>query len=140
MPGENILVRAVLEDKLYTLNLIGGTVSSATDGTDPVPYEGENDGDTVVYRLPYDTQVTVTADEEEDGEMFVGWDYEMRKNRVGDPGQTEYKFSMPDRTLSVFGVFSETRHIRVRRQRRDGRQTEDHRRPYKQRRRTRPRA
>lgn len=111
MPGENILVRAVLEDKLYTLNLIGGTVSSATDGTDPVPYEGENNGDTVVYRLPYDTQVTVTADEEEDGEMFVGWDYEMRKNRVGDPGQTEYQFSMPDRTLSVFGVFSETRHI-----------------------------
>lgn len=106
MPAADIVVRAVLEDMLYTLNVVDGTIKTATKDGEPVEAKGVTEGDTTVYRLPYETNVTVQANEEKDGEMFVGWDYEVKKNRKGDPGQTEYSFTMPDETLTVFGIFS----------------------------------
>lgn len=113
MPSANVLVRAVLDDMLYTLNVVDGTVKTAVnDGEAVEDLHLTAVGDTNTYLLPYDTQVTVQAKEEEAGEMFVGWDYAQLNNRRGEPGQKEYTFSMPDETLSLFAGFSSTRKIR----------------------------
>lgn len=111
MPAADIVIRAVLEDMLYTLNVVDGTIKTATKDGEPVEAKGTTDGDTTVYRLPYETNVTVQANDEKDGEMFVGWDYEVKKNRKGAPGQTEYSFKMPDETLTVFGIFSKANEL-----------------------------
>lgn len=108
MPEVNVLINAIYKNKLYTLNVVDGSIKSArTDGEDVNPVASV-DGSTKSYNLAYGSNITVESDEEENGEMFVGWDYAARKNRVGAPGQTEYSFEMPDETLTVFGVFSQT--------------------------------
>lgn len=110
MPGVNLLVRAVLEDKLYTLNVVDGTIKSAVnDGQAVEDLHFTSNENINTYQLPFETQVTVQADEEEEGKMFVGWDAGMLNNRRGEPGQKEYSFTMPDETYSMFADFSETR-------------------------------
>jgi len=109
MPSRNILVRAICEDKLYTLNVVNGTVHTAFSDSEPLELTGTENGDVMKYDLPFNTEVTLKANQAKPETMFVGWDYEMTLNRVGELGVEEYSFTMPSETLTVFGVFSEVK-------------------------------
>lgn len=99
MPDGDITVTAKYEDMLYTLNVIGGTVKDDVSG--------ELEGDVMVYKYKYDTAITTVANPEPSDKMFVGWDYKVKNNRVGELGVTEYgPFVMPDKTLTVWAVHS----------------------------------
>ncbi|MDD2575581.1 MAG: hypothetical protein PHD47_03825, partial [Acholeplasmataceae bacterium] len=109
MPTKNILVKAICEDKLYTLNVVNGTVLNALSDGEQLELTGIEEGDVMKYDLPFDTEVTVKANPAKPGTMFVGWDYEMTLNRVGDLGVQEYSFTMPSETLTLYGVFSQVK-------------------------------
>lgn len=100
--NNNIEITAVYEEKLYTLNVVGGIVVGET----LVDYiESE---DRSVYEFSYGTEVNLRANDEPSGTMFVGWDYQAKNNRVGDLGSKSLDaFNMPDETLTVWSVFSE---------------------------------
>lgn len=114
MPDKDVVITAEFTDMLYTLNVVGATVTTA-NGEDDI--EGEdgghtNDGDTAeyaitTYRLPYDTTVDVAAIAEPEGKIFVGWDYGSQDNRVGDIGVPEYSFTTPDETFTVWAIFGD---------------------------------
>lgn len=117
MPEGDVTVAAEFTDTFYTLNVIGGYVFEEEGET----FEGEaEDGgnyingnlpeyDIAVYHFIYETQVTLKPLEEEPaGKMFVGWDYASENNRVGAPGEGTHTLTMPDETLTVWAVYSET--------------------------------
>lgn len=110
MPAYDITVTAVINTNLlYTLNVLGASIKTVK--LDEINYEfeaGVPDGDIIRYQLPKYTVVTVEAFEDTPDKVFVGWDYEVIKNRVGVLGEREYSFTMPNETLSVWGVFSNT--------------------------------
>lgn len=111
MPNYNVIVRAILQEKLYKLNLVDATIKTCTTGDGPVvPDYTEEDG-IRTYALPYNTEVTIKADQAAAGKMFVGFDVGARKNRLGDLGVEEYSFTMPGNTYSIFAMFSSTRKI-----------------------------
>ncbi|MDR2201734.1 MAG: hypothetical protein LBP26_03070 [Clostridiales bacterium] len=109
MPAKNVVVTAVYEQMLYTLNVFNGTVKdTAEEGLDAI-LDSVTDGELgqKVYKMPYATEVTVVADPDAiaDPTMFVGWDYKVKNNRVGDPGQKELELDpMPDATTTVWAV------------------------------------
>lgn len=115
MPAAAVTVTAIYEDMLYTLNVIGATVTD--DGSGGFEGEGEVIGndkggeaaeyDIVSYSFKYDTPITLEAMAAPDGKMFVGWDHGVKNNRVGELGDTEHTFGMPGETLTVWAQFSE---------------------------------
>lgn len=115
MPASDVEVTAKFEAMKYTLNVVGATVVKADEIDDPTSSDGGNteDGelpeyDMNVYRFEYGTEISVEAIEEPAGKIFVGWDYGVENNRVGEMGIPEYgPFSMPDSTLTVWAVFSD---------------------------------
>lgn len=115
MPAHDVVVTAEYEDMLYTLNVVGATVTAAGAVQDPEGEEGGNteggaapEFDMTVYKFSYETDISVEAIEAPEGKMFVGWDYGSVNNRVGEMGDPEYgPFSMPDSTLTVWAVFSD---------------------------------
>lgn len=111
MPDYNVDIKAITKEKLYTLNVVDATIKTCL--VDGAAYEAQavsQDGMNV-YSLPYAAEVTLKANAESATNMFVGWDYGSKKNRLGEPGVDEYTFDMPDDTTSVFARFSETRKI-----------------------------
>lgn len=116
MPEANVEISAEFTDMLYTLNLIGAKVVKANTTENPEFTSGgysETDAskrteeyEINVYKLPYDATIDVEAIAEPDGKIFVGWDYGMTNNRMGELGVPEYSFEMPDSTLTVWGIFS----------------------------------
>lgn len=100
MPESNLTVKAIYEDKLYTLNVINGHVLNDSTGI--------TSGEVTTYKFVYDTEIVLEANEEPDGLMFVGWDYQTKKNRRGNLGDKILDpFNMPDETLTVWAVYSE---------------------------------
>ncbi len=110
MPAYDITVTAIINDQLlYTLNVLGAELKTANLDEESYEFEaGIPDGDIIRYQLPKGAVVTVEAFEDTPDKMFVGWDYEVIKNRVGVLGEREYSFIMPKETLTVWGVFSNT--------------------------------
>lgn len=114
MPAKNVNVTAKFEAMKYTLNVVGATVAKADENTDPIGSDGGNteggelpEYDMNVYRFEYGTEISVEAIAEPEGKIFVGWDYGVENNRVGEMGIPEYgPFEMPDSTLTVWAVFS----------------------------------
>lgn len=111
MPAEDIVITANYTDKLYTLNVIGATVT-----VDGEQLEGEIVGNTkdgteaeydiVSYGIPYGTEIQVKAFKEPEGKIFVGWDAGVVNNRVGEMGVPEYSFEMPGESYTVWANFS----------------------------------
>ena len=115
MPNRNIVITAVFEDMLYTLNIVGAKVSQAGEQVDP---SGEMAGNThdgeeaeyniTSYQFAYDTPISIEAIQAPAKKLFVGFDYGVINNRVGEMGIPEYgPFTMPDDTLTIWGVFSD---------------------------------
>ena len=115
MPAGDVNVTAKFEAMKYTLNVVGATVAKADENTDPIGSDGGNteggelpEYDMNVYRFEYGTEISVEAIAEPEGKIFVGWDYGVENNRVGEMGVPEYgPFEMPDSTLTVWAVFSD---------------------------------
>ena len=114
MPGRNVVVTAKFEDMMYSFNLVGAYVSKAGDATDPKGTKigntkngSDEEYDIYSYHFAYDTAISVKAIDSPSGKMFVGFDYGVTNNRVGDMGIAEYgPFTMPDDALTMWGVFS----------------------------------
>lgn len=115
MPDRDIVITADFDEMLYTLNVVGASVSKADEVTDPEGEDGGNteggtsaDFDMTVYKFSYETEISLEAIEAPEGKMFIGWDYGTVNNRVGETGDPEYgPFTMPDSTLTVWAVFSD---------------------------------
>ena len=115
MPAAAVTVTAIYEDMLYTLNVIGASVTDDGSGG----FEGEGDVvgndkggeeaeyDIVSYEFKYDTPITLEAMDAPEGKMFVGWDHGVKNNRVGELGDREHTFAMPGETLTVWAQYSE---------------------------------
>ena len=112
MPDRDITVTGEYDDMKYTLNVIGakvidneGDVVPGGEVTDDK--EGEFE-DITTYEFTYDTEISLRAVDAPEGMIFVGFDYGVKNNRVGELGETEYgPFTMPDDTLTVWAVFSD---------------------------------
>lgn len=121
MPAGDVEITAEYTDKLYTLNLIGATVVQADTTKNPEYTSGgyseteaskhTEEYEINVYKLRYDATIKVEAIDAPDDKMFVGWDYGSTNNRAGDAGVSEYSFTMPGNTLTVWGIFSETKKV-----------------------------
>ncbi len=115
MPDRDITVTGIFEDMKYTLNVIGGTVSKVGEGEIPAgtvtgnTKEGEEAiFDIMSYEFVYGSEISVKALATPSKSMFIGWDYGVTNNRVGETGVAEYgPFTMPDDTLTVWGIFSD---------------------------------
>lgn len=115
MPDRDIVITADFDEMLYTLNVVGASVSKADEVADPEGEDGGNteggdsaDFDMTVYKFSYETEISLEAIEAPEGKTFIGWDYGTVNNRVGETGNPEYgPFSMPDSTLTVWAVFSD---------------------------------
>lgn len=114
MPNKDVEITAEFIDMLYELNVVGATVTMADGELNVEGTDGgyTNDGTTAEYAikkyyLPYDATVDIEAIEEPSGKIFVGWDYGSQDNRAGDLGVTEYSFTMPDETFTVWAIYSE---------------------------------
>lgn len=112
MPAEDIVITADYADKLYTLNVVGAAnvyadgeeisgeiVGNNKHGTDP-------EYDIVAYGVKYGTEIKVTAYDDPEGMMFVGWDGGVLNNRVGEMGYPEYTFEMPGESHTVWAHYS----------------------------------
>lgn len=107
MPDYDIVVTGQYDDMKYTLNVVGAKVKDTATGEIIDDKDGEYQ-DITTYEFTYDTPISVEAVEAPEGMIFVGFDYGVKNNRVGELGVTEYgPFNMPDSTLTVWAVFSE---------------------------------
>ena len=111
MPAQDIVITADYTDKLYTLNVIGAEVTVDGEQLDGEIIGNSKNGteaeyDIVSYGVAYGTEVKVEAIEEPEGKMFVGWDGGVINNRVGEMGDPEYTFEMPDETYTIWANFS----------------------------------
>lgn len=121
MPEANVEISAEFTDMLYTLNLIGATVVQADTTKNPEYTSGgyseteaskhTEEYEINVYKLRYDATIEVEAIDAPDGKIFVGWDYGSTNNRAGEAGVSEYSFTMPGSTLTVWGIFSESNKV-----------------------------
>ena len=114
MPAGDVTVAAKFEAMKYTLNVVGATVVKADEVDNPTGSDGGNteggelpEYDMNVYQFEYGTEISVEAIAEPAGKMFVGWDYGVENNRVGEMGIGEYAFEMPGETTTVWAIFSE---------------------------------
>lgn len=89
MPAGNVSVNAEFADMLYTLRLIGATVSDDGTGTAPegtfVGYDDTSESpETAIteYKFPYEADLTLSAATPDDNRMFVGWDLNTVNNRI----------------------------------------------------------
>ena len=113
MPARNIAIEAESEAILYSLRVVGGTVTAAGEELNP---EGEDCGYTdggqseefkiTEYKIAYNQPVTVNAAEAPEQKMFVGWDLDYEGNRVGELGMSEHEFPMEDRQTTVYAVYT----------------------------------
>ena len=107
MPDHDVVVTGQYDDMLYTLNVVGAKVKDSSSGEITDDPAGEYK-DITTYQFTYDTPISIEAVEAPDGMIFVGFDYGVKNNRVGELGETEYgPFTMPDSTLTVWAVFSD---------------------------------
>ncbi len=110
MPGEEIEIRAVYQNALYTLNVVGATVTNSGASGE---YSGNvKDGnlpeyDMTTYKYAYDTNIYLEAISAPAGKIFVGWDYGQKNNRKGELGTPTLDFRMPGETTTVWAVFSD---------------------------------
>lgn len=112
MPAFPLSIIAITEEKLFTLNAVASTVTSAVKDGEEVSAEiVEKDGENNVYAFPYGTQITLERRAEQSDEIFVGWDVASRRNRKSGAENDTYTFTMPDETYSVFSAFSTKREI-----------------------------
>lgn len=115
MPDRDIVITADYDEMLYTLNVVGASVTKADEVVTPEGEDGGNtqggasaDYDMTVYKFSFETEISLEAIEAPEGKMFIGWDYGTVNNRVGQTGNPEYgPFTMPDSTLTVWAVFSD---------------------------------
>lgn len=107
MPDRDIVITGQYEDMKYTLNLVGAKVADKTvQGTLSEDKEAEHQN-VISYEFTYNAPVSIEAVEAPKGMIFVGFDYGIKNNRVGELGDYTYDFTMPDDTLTVWAVFSE---------------------------------
>lgn len=113
MPEGNVVVSAEYTDMLYTLRLIGATVSDDGSGETPEGTQIGYDGDTesaetaiTEYKYPYEAQLTLSAAEPGDNRMFVGWDLNTVNNRMEGEMVVD-DFVMSDDTTTLWANFSE---------------------------------
>ena len=111
MPECNVTVRANTKVKLYKLGLVDASIihCSTEEGTDIPEYIEEDDAK--VYSLPYAAEVTIKANAEKEGEMFVGFDVGSYNNRKGELGKDEYSFIMSDENFYIFAEYADIRNI-----------------------------
>ena len=105
MPASNVTATANFTDTLYPLTLVGAKVTKAGDVSDPQGTEGTGDTaqtKTTTYSFVYGTELTIKAAEAEEGKTFVGWDYQVENNRVGEMGVDEYTFTMGDAAATKY--------------------------------------
>ena len=117
MPAGDVVIGAEYVDMLYTLRLVGATVT-ASEKADGGALEADGkaagyDGDThtdeyaiTEYKFPYAAKLTLTAKDAPAGKMLVGWDENSINNRRNDDKIIE-DFVMPDETSTIWAVFSE---------------------------------
>ncbi len=113
MPAKALTITAEYTDTMYTLNVVGGTVSKANTQTNPDGEDGGHvEGGATVedlktsYQFAYGTSITVDALSEPTGKMFVGWDYNVADNRIGEEGVPTYSFEMEGEEMTLTAVFS----------------------------------
>ena len=113
MPASDLTATATYADTLYTLNLIGATVTKANLTSNPA---GSTLGGTsvenvkTVYEFAYGTEITVSANAPANTRLFVGWDQNIENNRVGEEGISEYTFEMFGEETTLTAVFSDINH------------------------------
>jgi|LSQX01.2.fsa_nt_gb hypothetical protein len=99
MPEGDVEVTAYYENRLRFLSIY--------DGSLPDFDLHEAEGNKRVYLIPAGANIDIVANKAKEGEMFVGWDYEMPDNRRGEPGGTTLgNTTMPDQDLTVWAVYS----------------------------------
>lgn len=113
MPARDIVIDAESEAILYSLRVVGGTVTYSGAEQNPVGQDcgytdsGQSEEFKITeYKIAYNQPVTVNALNNPEEKMFVGWDYDYEGNRVGDLGIGEYEFSMGDQPTTVYAVYT----------------------------------
>lgn len=113
----------------YTLTVYGGTaeifVPSEESGIyeSLTPSETSGSGKDVIntYGVEANSQIRVKAIENSEGDnnFFVAWDYQYINGRVGELGETEYVFTMPEENCSLWAQYTDGTSIQI-----DGKQTD----------------
>ncbi|NLN50447.1 MAG: hypothetical protein GX149_02355 [Acholeplasmataceae bacterium] len=98
LDGE-VKITAIFEEKMRQLVVHNGNV------------EGFNlqnkEGATRTYLIPAGAKVNITALEAREGEIFIGWDYEIPDNRRGELGNPVLEnLVMPNHNLNVWAIYS----------------------------------
>lgn len=93
--------------KSYTLTLNNATVVSA-NGKEVA---GVQDGETTTYNFVKGTEVTIRANEDPEGKMFVGFDKDAIDNRVGQEGVREYTFVTGKEDTSITAVYNTLEYV-----------------------------
>lgn len=114
MPAGDVTVNANYTDMLYTLTLVGATVTS--DGGDEVQqgkvvgYDGAQLPENAIreYKYAFETPLTFEALEPSSGRMFVGWDENVVNNRLNEE-EVISDFTMPDEATTYWANFSDIR-------------------------------
>ena len=112
MPEGNVIVTAEYTDKLYQLNVIGGStvtvngevlsgqLSGNTKNSDDAEY------DIITYGVPFGADIKINAMNAPKGKIFVGWDAGVINNRIGEMGIPECELEMPGESYTVWAHFS----------------------------------
>ena len=114
MPACDVNITAEYVDKMYELNVIGAKVTAdesenvqqGVDGGSSKARSNNKIYDITKYEYAYGTDISLEAVEAPAGMIFVGWDYAVMNNRVGDMGIDKLDFEMPGETLTVWAIFS----------------------------------
>lgn len=113
MPNKDVDIVAVYEDATYTLNVIGATVKSIGTESNPTSeYIGNSKGG---KEIAYDIRKYEATNLDEvvvealavDGCAFVGFDKDVKNNRVGDIVKGEYAFTMDASDTTITAIYSE---------------------------------
>ena len=113
MPATSVTATAVFKDVLYTLNVIGATVKRAGTSMNPVgEYLGNTkDGDDpaysiMKYEVAHESEVVIEPITVS-GKAFVGFDKDVKNNRVGDVANGEYVFNMDATDVTLTAIYSQ---------------------------------
>ena len=112
MPATSVTVTAVYKDVLYTLNVIGATVKRAGPSMNPVgEYRGNTKNgsdpayDIMKYEVAHAAEVVIEPLGIK-GKAFVGFDKDVKNNRVGNVAEGEYTFNMDASDVTITGIYS----------------------------------
>lgn len=93
--------------KYYTLTLNNATVISA-NGKE---VSGVVNGETTTYNFIKGTEVTIRANDDPTGKMFVGFDKNTIDNRVGQEGVREYTFVTGKEDTTISAVYNDLEYV-----------------------------